>query len=202
MFSTAFSPLPYYLILRIDWQIIVGSGFDARKDPEHLPPNSAWQHFGNAIRFIPRILGSKESAFGFRVACATLTVGIIAFLHDTQTFFTEQRLVWAMIIISIGKLMSCNRYNSNLYADTQRYDINIRTINIWVFCSYRRNRSSGSGFVYHLVHRRSENTRGYRHALVFYISWDVSLSEVSPFLTSLDYFDRNRDFDCRLCAYN
>jgi uncharacterized membrane protein YgaE (UPF0421/DUF939 family) len=33
---------------------------------------------------------------------ATMTVGIVAFLHDTQSFFMEQRLVWAMIIIAIG----------------------------------------------------------------------------------------------------
>lgn len=82
--------------------IYMGSGFFPRKDPEHLPPNTAWQHFGNGIRKIPHFLGSTESAFGFRVACATLTVGIVAFLKDTQTFFIEQRLVWAMIIIVSG----------------------------------------------------------------------------------------------------
>ncbi|KFY72534.1 hypothetical protein V499_07347 [Pseudogymnoascus sp. VKM F-103] len=82
--------------------IYMGSGFNKRKDPEHLPPQTAWQHFGNALRTIPRFLGSPESAFGFRVACATLTVGIVAFLKDTQLFFIKQRLVWAMIIIAIG----------------------------------------------------------------------------------------------------
>jgi len=79
--------------------IYMGSGFTPVKDPEHLPPNTVWQHIGNGIRKIPHFLGSTESAFGFRVACATLTVGIVAFLKDTQTFFIEQRLVWAMIII-------------------------------------------------------------------------------------------------------
>jgi hypothetical protein len=58
------------------------------------------------VRSIPRFLGSTESAFGFRVACATLTVGVIAFLKDTQAFFIEQRLVWAMIIIAIGMTMT------------------------------------------------------------------------------------------------
>lgn len=82
--------------------VYLGSGFDPKKDPEHLPPATAWQHFGNIIRTIPRFLGSTESAFGFRVACATLTVGIVGFLKDSQTFFVEQRLVWAMIIIAIG----------------------------------------------------------------------------------------------------
>ncbi|TVY38822.1 Uncharacterized protein LSUB1_G004247 [Lachnellula subtilissima] len=79
--------------------IFMGAGFNPVKDPEHLPPATVWQHFGNYIRKIPHFLRSTESVFGFRVACATLTVGIIAFLKDTQSFFMEQRLVWAMIII-------------------------------------------------------------------------------------------------------
>lgn len=82
--------------------IYMGAGYGARKDPEHLPAETAWQHFGNYLRHIPHFLGSVESAFGFRVACATITVGIVAFLKDTQVFFIEQRLVWAMIIIAIG----------------------------------------------------------------------------------------------------
>ena len=67
-----------------------------------MPATTTWQKFGNIIRRIPKFLGSVEAAFGFRVACATLTIGIIAFLKDTQRFFIEQRLVWAMIIIAIG----------------------------------------------------------------------------------------------------
>jgi hypothetical protein len=86
--------------------VYMGPGFNKPKDPEHLPPQTAWQHFGNGIRTIPRFLGSTESAFGFRVACATLTVGIMAFLRDTEKFFIEQRLVWAMIIIAIGMTMT------------------------------------------------------------------------------------------------
>ncbi|KAL2075689.1 hypothetical protein VTL71DRAFT_632 [Oculimacula yallundae] len=86
--------------------IYMGSGFNPKKDPEHLPPQNPWQKFGNAIRTIPHFLGSTESAFGFRVACATLTIGIVAFLKDTQQFFIEQRLVWAMIIIAIGMTMT------------------------------------------------------------------------------------------------
>ena len=77
--------------------VYMGSGFNKPKDPEHLPPRSLWQHFGNGVRTIPRFLKSTESAFGFRAACATLTVGIVAFLKDTEVFFIEQRLVWAMV---------------------------------------------------------------------------------------------------------
>ncbi|KAL8808256.1 MAG: hypothetical protein Q9200_004348 [Gallowayella weberi] len=82
--------------------IVIGDAYQKSKDPEHLPPTNAWQRFGNVIRTMSRILGSQQSAFGFRVACATLSIGIVAFLRDTQIFFIQQRLVWAMIMVSIG----------------------------------------------------------------------------------------------------
>ena len=94
--------------------IFMGAGFNPVKDPEHLPPATAWQHFGNRIRKIPHFLGSAESAFGFRVACATLTVGIIAFLKDTQSFFMDQRLVWAMFIIVRTHFLTVESSNTNV----------------------------------------------------------------------------------------
>ncbi|CAK7231686.1 hypothetical protein SBRCBS47491_008015 [Sporothrix bragantina] len=82
--------------------VFMGDGFNTKKDPEHLPAASAWQHFGNGLRVISRFLGSDESMFGIRVACANMTVAIVCYLRHTQQFFQEQRLVWAMIIIAIG----------------------------------------------------------------------------------------------------
>ncbi|CAK7216025.1 hypothetical protein SEUCBS140593_002731 [Sporothrix eucalyptigena] len=82
--------------------VFMGDSFNTKKDPEHLPPVNAWQHFGNGLRLISRFLGSQESMFGMRVACATMTVAIVCYLEETQRFFQEQRLVWAMIIIAIG----------------------------------------------------------------------------------------------------
>ena len=82
--------------------IYSGASFHASKDPEHLPPTNALQRFGNGLRKFGSILGSTESAFGFRVACATLSLGIVAYLKDTSHFFLTQRLVWALIMISIG----------------------------------------------------------------------------------------------------
>ena len=82
--------------------IYSGESFGAVKDPEHLPPTNAWQRSTNVLRRFAEILGSPESAFGFRVACATLSIGIVAFLQDTYIFFMEQRLVWAMIMVAIG----------------------------------------------------------------------------------------------------
>ena len=81
----------------------VGESLSARRrDPEHLPPTNTWQRFGNGVRTIPHVLHSPEVAFGFRVACATMSIAITAYLRVSQRFFVEQRLVWAMIMVAIG----------------------------------------------------------------------------------------------------
>jgi hypothetical protein len=87
---------------RSNTTVYLGEAYKRRKDPEHLPPANAWEKFGNLIRGISHFLGSSESAFGFRAACATMSIAIIAFLRDTQTFFVEQRLVWALIMVAIS----------------------------------------------------------------------------------------------------
>lgn len=71
-------------------------------DPEHLPAVTPWQRAGNSLRKISHLLGSSQSAFGFRVAVASLTVAIFAYLHQTQEFFFRQRLIWVFIVIVIG----------------------------------------------------------------------------------------------------
>ncbi|KAJ5717356.1 hypothetical protein N7488_003002 [Penicillium malachiteum] len=80
----------------------LGEAYRHRKDPEHLPPTNLFQEAGDRIRIVPRFLRSFESSYGFRVACATMTIAIVAFLHDTQDFFTKQRLVWAMIMVNLS----------------------------------------------------------------------------------------------------
>ncbi|KAF2126437.1 hypothetical protein P153DRAFT_346161 [Dothidotthia symphoricarpi CBS 119687] len=82
--------------------VYMGEAWNSRKDPEHLPPTNAWERFGNGVRGVSHFLRSSESVFGFRAACATMTVGVVAFLHDSQDFFVENRLVWAMIMIAIS----------------------------------------------------------------------------------------------------
>ncbi|CAI6080444.1 unnamed protein product [Clonostachys chloroleuca] len=79
-----------------------GDSYNQRKDLECLPATNVWQRLGNGLRKIPAVLGSKESTFGFRVACAAMSVGIVAFLEQSQTFFHDQRLDWAMITIALG----------------------------------------------------------------------------------------------------
>ncbi|CAK4034012.1 hypothetical protein DOTSEDRAFT_69660 [Lecanosticta acicola] len=83
-------------------QVYLGDAYKHRKDPEHLPPQNAWEHFGNQFRKIAHFFRSPASSFGFRVACATMSIAVINYLHDTQTFFTTQRLFWAQIMVSIS----------------------------------------------------------------------------------------------------
>ncbi|KAF2004289.1 hypothetical protein P154DRAFT_55930 [Amniculicola lignicola CBS 123094] len=82
--------------------VYMGEAYKERKDPEHLPPTNMWEKFGNFMRGSSKFLRSSESSFGFRCACATMSIAIIAFLRDTQKFFIEQRIVWAMIMVAIS----------------------------------------------------------------------------------------------------
>ena len=82
--------------------VYMGEAFKTMKDPEHLPPVNAWEKFGNLVRGISDFLRSPDSAFGFRTACATMSIAIIVYLRDTQGFFVTQRLVWAMIMVAIS----------------------------------------------------------------------------------------------------
>jgi hypothetical protein len=80
----------------------MGEAYKGRKDPEHLEPENAWERFGDFVRKITTFLRSPESTFGFRVACATMSIGIVAYLADTQLWFTRQRVVWAMLMVALG----------------------------------------------------------------------------------------------------
>ncbi|KAE9984928.1 hypothetical protein EG328_008126 [Venturia inaequalis] len=80
----------------------MGQSFRPRKDPEHLPPTNFAQRLGDSIRGFPAFFRSSHAAFGFRVAVATMSIAIIGFLHDTQTFFVQNRLLWAMIMVAIS----------------------------------------------------------------------------------------------------
>ncbi|KAJ1337392.1 putative ER transporter, 6TM [Microdochium nivale] len=81
--------------------VYTGTGF-SKRDPEHRPATTAWQKFGNMLRAFSKILSSEESGFGLRVACATMTIGIVAFLESSHVFFQQQRLVWAMIMVALA----------------------------------------------------------------------------------------------------
>lgn len=82
--------------------VFVGEAWLHKKDPEHLPATNTWERIGNGMRNFSNFVGSAESMFGLRVAIATMCVGIVAFLEASQIFFTRQRIVWSLIIITIG----------------------------------------------------------------------------------------------------
>jgi hypothetical protein len=82
--------------------IATDSSYVKRNDPEHRPATTIWQKLGNMVRTIPQALGSEASTLGFRATCATMTIGIIAYLDRTQHFFQQQRLVWGMIMTAIS----------------------------------------------------------------------------------------------------
>ncbi|OAG38453.1 hypothetical protein AYO21_07275 [Fonsecaea monophora] len=80
----------------------LGEAYRKRKDPEHLPAASYLEVIGDHIRSTSHFFASEESAFGFRAVCAVMTVAIIAFLRDTQTWFLQQRGLWALILVAIS----------------------------------------------------------------------------------------------------
>jgi hypothetical protein len=82
--------------------LFMGAEFGKRIDPEHLPPRNLGEKIGDKIRKIPDFFRSSSSAFAFRVTCASMSIAIINYLHDTQKFFQEQRLLWSMIMIAIS----------------------------------------------------------------------------------------------------
>ena len=82
--------------------IWVGDSLNTRKDPEHLPPANAWEKGTDKLRGVSKFLASDASAFGFRAAAATISIGILAYLRQTHTFFLHERLSWALIMTGIS----------------------------------------------------------------------------------------------------
>ncbi|CBF86617.1 uncharacterized protein ANIA_10292 [Aspergillus nidulans FGSC A4] len=80
----------------------LGEAYTTRKDPEHLPPETTLQKLGDKIRRIAAMLRSPQSSYGFRVACATMTIAVVYFIRDTQEFFIRQRFVWAIIMVNLS----------------------------------------------------------------------------------------------------
>ncbi|KAK5126657.1 hypothetical protein LTR85_009591 [Meristemomyces frigidus] len=93
--------------------VFLGAEFARKMDPEHQPPRNTAERIGETIRLIPKFFRSDASAFGFRVVCATMTIGIICFLEATQTFFLQQRLLWAMIMVAISMTRTAGQSTFN-----------------------------------------------------------------------------------------
>lgn len=67
------------------------------KNPEHLPPSNAWERYSDYLRKIAHLLSSDDSVFGFRVALATLSGTIMAFVRQTYDFYFDQRIIWSIV---------------------------------------------------------------------------------------------------------
>lgn len=83
-------------------RVHLGAAYTRRKDPMHLPPQNTWERVGDRIRNVAQFFGSQESVFGARVALATMCIAVVAYLQDTQVFYTQNRIFWAQIMTSIG----------------------------------------------------------------------------------------------------
>ncbi|KAL6903874.1 hypothetical protein GGI43DRAFT_381581 [Trichoderma evansii] len=82
--------------------IKLGSSFYNPKNPDHLPPSNFMETIGDYIRKISSIFRTDHAAYGLRGACAIMTIGIIAFLHDSQDFYFAQRFLWALFAILLS----------------------------------------------------------------------------------------------------
>jgi hypothetical protein len=89
--------------------VYLGDAYKARKDPEHLEPATKWEKLSNQFRRISHLLSSPASSFGFRCACATMSVAVITFLQPTQSFATRERFFWAQIMIAISMSPTAGR---------------------------------------------------------------------------------------------
>lgn len=56
----------------------LGAEYDKKPDPERAPPRNSFERFGTYILLVPKFFQHRGSAFGFRVACATLSLGVVS----------------------------------------------------------------------------------------------------------------------------
>ena len=72
------------------------------QDHRYISAHTYIEFFARRIRAIPRLLASPHSIYGFRTMCASISIGIIAYLKDTHNFFVRQRVIWALIMTMIA----------------------------------------------------------------------------------------------------
>ena len=82
--------------------IYLGGSFKARKNPEHLPPSGLFENSTDLLRQIPALFRSEEANFGFRAAVAVMSIAVLNFIHQTQHFYQDQRVMWALLMIAIS----------------------------------------------------------------------------------------------------
>lgn len=87
----------------------LGEAFNARKDPEHLPPEGWLEEIGELLRAVTNMLRSKHSSFGFRVATAIMSIAVMSLLRPTQQFYLEQRVFWSTIYLSLSMVRTAGQ---------------------------------------------------------------------------------------------
>ena len=94
-----------FQIMDVQANVELGPAYYDRKDPDHLPPASLMEVIGDKIRKINSIFRTNHAAYGLRGVCAIMTICIMAFLHDSQNFYSRQRFLWALfaILFSMGR---------------------------------------------------------------------------------------------------
>jgi hypothetical protein len=167
-----------------------GPGFAPKRDLEHLPPATLWQRSSNVLRKISGVLSSDASMFGFRVSCATLTIGILAFLEDTARFFREHRLVWALIAVTLG--MTISEFSSlcvsgNVEAMFLTSLISLRSVLLQLSLQDRRDLYSHGTLPHLLVHCGRQSTRRLNLSVVVSLHHLLLLRQVSAFFPRSHY---------------
>lgn len=71
-----------------------------RTQPKYLQPRNITQHIGKHLRQGLHVFESPHAGFGARIACAVLCSQIPAFLHQTQSWYTVHRVIFASITIA------------------------------------------------------------------------------------------------------
>ncbi|KIM93313.1 hypothetical protein OIDMADRAFT_35813 [Oidiodendron maius Zn] len=112
------------------------------RDIEHLSPTNAWEYYSDYIRKLEKLFHSPASVYGLRVACACLSVGIIAFLHSSMMFFQQQRLSWIFLFIAISSSWTSGQSTSSLIIRLVSsslimwYIVNGNTVGVLVFMTF------------------------------------------------------------------
>ncbi|KAK6366860.1 hypothetical protein LTS17_010411 [Exophiala oligosperma] len=97
--------------------VYLGDALGVERDPEHLSPESSWEKLTDHLRLIPKVFGSKESWFGFKVATGTMIVALSCYLRNSQHFYIEQRVIWGAIMVAISMTQTAG---SGMYGQFMR----------------------------------------------------------------------------------
>lgn len=92
-----------------------GDLYHGMRDPERESPETRWELLISSFEKFYHFLGSEDSQLGFRAACATMSIAIVAFLAAGQVFFIKQRLIWASITVAVALTTSSGSATRGLF---------------------------------------------------------------------------------------